>query len=126
MFLVCTLLVFLTIVPPVPAPVPRCSPMIIINKLVEWNSLTSDRPNSARILRRGKSVFSIENHIFIDEKSYLTSKDPSGHSARPALNKNKYPTGMTEDFLFHQLVFPTPFSLMQYMKLFFCLIRRAI
>lgn len=27
---------------PVPAPVPRCSPWIIINKLVEWTSLWSD------------------------------------------------------------------------------------
>ena len=27
---------------PVPAPVPRCSPFIIINKLVEWTSLWSD------------------------------------------------------------------------------------
>ena len=34
-------LLFLAV--PVPAPVPRCSPYIIINKLVEWNSLTSDR-----------------------------------------------------------------------------------
>jgi hypothetical protein len=27
------------LVVPVPAPVPRCSPLIIINKLVEFNSL---------------------------------------------------------------------------------------
>lgn len=32
----------LYLVPPVPAPVPRCSPFIIINKLVEWTSLWSD------------------------------------------------------------------------------------
>ena len=37
--------VFAVLLPPVPAPVPRCSPMIIINKVVEWNSLTSDRQN---------------------------------------------------------------------------------
>lgn len=38
-----TLLVLLLhFVPPVPAPVPRCSPFIIINKLVEWTSLWSD------------------------------------------------------------------------------------
>jgi len=30
------------LVRPVPAPVPRCSPFIIINKLVEWTSLWSD------------------------------------------------------------------------------------
>ena len=27
---------------PIPAPVPRCSPFIIINKMVEWTSLWSD------------------------------------------------------------------------------------
>jgi len=36
------LLVLLTSLPLVPAPVPRCSPFIIINKLVEWTSLWSD------------------------------------------------------------------------------------
>ena len=34
--------VLLTSLPLVPAPVPRCSPFIIINKLVEWTSLWSD------------------------------------------------------------------------------------
>lgn len=36
-------LIFLCcLIVPVPAPVPRCSPWIIINKLVEWTSLWSD------------------------------------------------------------------------------------
>ena len=35
-------LVLSCLIQPVPAPVPRCSPWIIINKLVEWNSLWSD------------------------------------------------------------------------------------
>lgn len=35
-------LALLCMVAPVPAPVPPCSPWIIINKLVEWNSFTSD------------------------------------------------------------------------------------
>jgi len=35
-------LLLILLVPPVPAPVPRCSPFIIINKLVEWTSLWSD------------------------------------------------------------------------------------
>jgi len=37
-----SVLVLLTLIPLVPAPVPRCSPFIIINKLVEWTSLWSD------------------------------------------------------------------------------------
>ena len=36
------LLLLVLLVKQVPAPVPRCSPWIIINKLVEWNSLWSD------------------------------------------------------------------------------------
>jgi len=36
------LVLLLTWLPLVPAPVPRCSPFIIINKLVEWTSLWSD------------------------------------------------------------------------------------
>jgi hypothetical protein len=37
------LFLLLGLVSPAAAPVPRCSPWIIINKVVEWNSLTSDR-----------------------------------------------------------------------------------
>ena len=36
------LFLLLVSVPRVPAPVPRCSPFIIINKVVEWNSIFSD------------------------------------------------------------------------------------
>ena len=34
--------VFLHLPSPAPAPVPRCSPFIIINKLAEFNNLMSD------------------------------------------------------------------------------------
>lgn len=37
-----SLVLLACLVVPVPAPVPRCSPWIIINKLVEWTSLWSD------------------------------------------------------------------------------------
>ena len=40
--LVFAILVLLNNVPLVPAPVPRCSPFIIINKLAEWSNLKSD------------------------------------------------------------------------------------
>jgi len=36
------LILVLNLIPLVPAPVPRCSPLIIINKMVEWTSLWSD------------------------------------------------------------------------------------
>jgi len=37
-----TCLVFLCLPCPVPAPVPRCSPFIFINKLAEWSNIWSD------------------------------------------------------------------------------------
>jgi len=37
-----TLIIFLFLPRPVPAPVPRCSPFIFINKLAEWTNIWSD------------------------------------------------------------------------------------